>query len=122
MTAAINVNAEAKGEAMQEKRIVRALAGSISRLHEARTQVASSVDTTHISRRVKDVSKPNSPSASLKKAGVALVVAAPDPVTDVAGAALIATSYALWRKEPTKLEDLAAETRRILRDMQSLRI
>lgn len=122
MTAAINVNAEAKGEAMQEKRIVRALAGSISRLHEARTQVASSVDTTHISRRVKDVSKPNSPSASLKKAGVALVVAAPDPVTDVAGAALIATSYALRRKEPTKLEDLAAETRRILRDMQSLRI
>jgi hypothetical protein len=56
----------------------------------------------------------------MKKAGVALIVGTPDPITAVPGVALIATSYMVRRKDPTKLDDLAAETRRILRDIQSL--
>ena len=80
------------------------------------------MDTRGVTRNMNDLSKPSSPSNTLKKAGVALIVSAPDPVTDVAGAALIATSYAVKRKDPTKLDDLAAETRKILRDIQSLRL
>jgi hypothetical protein len=57
----------------------------------------------------------------MKKAGVALI-AAPDPVTGVAGVALLASSFALKNKEPAKIADIAAETRKILREIQSFRI
>lgn len=107
---------------MQEKRLIRSVADSLSRLNEARTQVASSADHSKVSRRLNDLSKPSSPSSALKKAGVALIVATPDPITAVPGVALVASSYAVKRKDPTKLDDLAAETRKILRDIQSLRL
>lgn len=58
----------------------------------------------------------------MKKAGVALIVATPDPFTAVPGVAMIATSYALRRKAPAKLDDLAAVTRKILRDIESFRL
>ena len=105
---------------MEDKRIVRSVAESLSRLNDSKTQVVDSTRTSHLVRHVNNVSKPNSPSSTMKKAGIALIVATPDPFTAVPGVALIATSYALKRKEPTKLEDLAAETRKILRDIQSL--
>ena len=95
---------------------------SLSRLNETRNQVTASADNSRVSRNLKDISKPNSPSSTLRKTGIALIVATPDPVTSVPGVALIATSYAFKRKEPTKLDDLAAETRKILRDLQSLRL
>jgi hypothetical protein len=107
---------------MQEKKIVRSVTDSLSRLNEAKSQVADSVDHSKVTKRMRDLSKPSSPSSNLKKAGVALIVSAPDPITDVAGVALVATSYAVKRKDPTKLDDLAAETRKILREIQSLRL
>jgi hypothetical protein len=55
----------------------------------------------------------------MKKAGVALI-AAPDPVTGVAGVALVATSFAMKKNEPTNLENLAQETRKIIRELGSL--
>jgi hypothetical protein len=73
-----------------------------------------------MARRLNKVSKPNSPSSTLKKAGVALIVVTPDPVTAVPGVALIIASYAAKRNEPAKLDDVAAETRKILRDIRSL--
>jgi hypothetical protein len=107
---------------LQERKIVRSVTDSLSRLNEAKCQVASSADHSKVSRHLKDISKPSSPSSSLKKAGVALLVATPDPITAVPGVALIASAYAVRRKDPTKLDDLAAETRKILREMQSLRL
>ena len=105
---------------MEQKKIVRSVADSLTRLSEAKSNVASSVNAKGISRRLTDVSKPSSPSSTMKKAGVALIVATPDPITAVPGVALIAASYATKRKEPAKLDDLAVETRKILRDIQSL--
>lgn len=105
---------------MEEKRIVRSVADSLVRLREAKSSVASSVDTKDVSRHLTNVSKPNSPSSALKKVGVALIVATPDPITAVPGVALIAASYATKRNEPAKLDDLAAETKKIIRDIQSL--
>ncbi len=55
----------------------------------------------------------------MKKVGVALI-AAPDPITAVPGVALVATSLVLKKKEPTTLGDLAQETRKILRDIESI--
>lgn len=105
---------------MQDKKIVRSVADSLSRLSEAKAQAASSIDVAPVSRQMDKLSRPGSPSSTLKKAGVALIVATPDPLTAVPGVALIATSYAVKRRDPVKLDDLAAETRRILRDLQSL--
>jgi hypothetical protein len=107
---------------MQEKRLVRSAAESLVRLGEIRAQVASSVDTAPLKRRMNDITKPGNPSSALKKAGVALIVATPDPFTAVPGVAMIATSYALRRKAPAKLDDLAAVTRKILRDIESFRL
>jgi len=105
---------------MVEKQVVRSVADSLARMNEAKSQVRASVDTSKVSESLNKLSRPNSPSSTLKKAGVALIVGTPDPVTAVPGVALIAASYATKRKDPSKLEDLATETRKILRDISSL--
>jgi hypothetical protein len=107
---------------MEGKRIVRSVADSLTRLNEAKGHVASSLDTKPIANRVNKLSKPGSPSSAMKKAGFALIIGTPDPITAVPGVALIAASYATKRRDPAKLEDLATETRKILRDIQSLRL
>lgn len=105
---------------MQEKRILRSAADSLTRVAAARSSVAASVDAARVRTHVKSLSKPGSPSSAMRKAGVALIVGTPDPVTAVPGVALLAASYISKRKDPAKLDDLAAETRRILRDIQGL--
>ena len=107
---------------MHEKRLIRSTTDSIIRLGEARIQVASSMDPAPVKRQINRLTKPGDPSSALKKAGVALIVATPDPFTAVPGVAMIATSYALKRKSPAKLDDLAAETRKIIRDLESFRL
>ncbi len=105
---------------MQEKRLIRSAADSVSRLNETRARVASSIDHSKVARHLNDLAKPNSPSSTLKKAGVAMIVGTPDPITSVPGVALLASSYAIKRRDPAKLDDLAAETRKVLRDLRSL--
>ena len=105
---------------MEEKRLARSIADSLTRLQEAKSNVASSIGSRNVANHLNKVSKPSSPSSTLKKVGVALIVVTPDPVTAVPGVALIAASYAAKHKEPAKLDDLAIETRKILRDIQSL--
>jgi len=107
---------------MEEKRIARSVTESLARLQEAKSNVVSSIDTKGVAHHLNNVSKPKSPSSTLKKAGVALIVATPDPITAVPGVALIAASYAAKRKEPAKLDDLAAETKKILRELQLLSV
>jgi len=57
----------------------------------------------------------------MRKLGVALV-AAPDPITGVPGVALLASSVVMKRREPAGIAELAKETRKVLREIQSLRI
>jgi hypothetical protein len=106
-------------KSLQEKRIVHSVADSLARVADARSSVAKSVDASNLRSHVGKLSKPGSPCSAMKKAGVALIMT-PDPVTAVPGVALLAASYASKRSDPSKLEDLAAETRKILRDIQSL--
>jgi len=105
---------------MVERRIVRTAADSLARLTEAKAQVATGVNSSSIRTQVNRLSRPGSPSSALKKAGVALIVVTPDPFTAVPGVALIASSYVAKRKEPAKLDDLAIETRKLLRELRSL--
>lgn len=104
---------------MEEKRIIRSVADSLSRLQETKAQVASGVNAEPIRNHMERLSNPKSPSSAMKKAGIALIVVTPDPITAIPGVALIATSIAIKRKEPAKLDDLAAETQKILREIRS---
>jgi len=111
---------ESADRTMAEKPIVRSVADSIVRLKDTEADVRSIADGREVSKSLRSLSKPNSPSSALRKAGVALIVGTPDPVTAVPGIALVAASYAAKRNDPSKLEDLATETRKILRDISSL--
>jgi hypothetical protein len=75
---------------------------------------------TQLSRHFNDLTKPPSLSGGMRKAGIALIVT-PDPFTGVPGAALLASSFIMKRKEPASLGSLADETRKVLREIQSLR-
>jgi hypothetical protein len=106
---------------LEDRKIIHAAAESLTRRAELKSEVASSTDASSVSRHVRQLTKPNSPAKSMKKAGVALI-AAPDPVTGVAGVALVASSLVLGKNEPASLANLAQETRKVLREIQSLRI
>lgn len=106
---------------MREQRIVKEAEESIRRRSKASAEVAAALDAGPVVRHVENLTKPKSPGGTMKKAGIALI-AAPDPVTGVAGVALVASAVALRKREPASLKNLAQETRKIMREMQSLRI
>ncbi|MDG7013977.1 MAG: hypothetical protein JRN11_01060 [Nitrososphaerota archaeon] len=106
---------------MQDKKVLQTAAESLVRVAEAKSEVAKKTEASNLARHMEGLTKPKSPSSTMKKAGIALI-AAPDPVTGVAGVALLASSFALKKKEPTKIADIATETRKILREIQSFRI
>ncbi|MDG6917706.1 MAG: hypothetical protein JRM85_08960 [Nitrososphaerota archaeon] len=105
----------------QDKRVLQSAAKSLRRVAEVKSEVARKTEASNLARHVEGLTKPKSPSSTMKKAGIALI-AAPDPVTGVAGVALLASSFALKNKEPMKVSDIAAETRKLLREIQSFRI
>jgi hypothetical protein len=107
---------------LQGKKVVSSAVDSITRVVAAKSAVAASLDTSELKVHFNRLSKPGSPASAMKKAGVALIVVTPDPVTAVPGVALIAASYASERNDPAKLDDLAIEARKILRDIQSLSV
>jgi hypothetical protein len=104
---------------LQEKKLIHSTKESLSRLAAAKAEVVRATNPAGVSRQVRSLTKPKSPSSTMRKAGVALIVA-PDPITGVAGVALVASSYAMKKNEPANLEHLAQETRKILRDLGSL--
>ncbi len=104
---------------MQEKKLLRSTTDSLKRIAETKAGVAEGIDPSNAQRHLQRLSKPSSPASTMKKVGVALI-AAPDPITAVPGVALVATSYVLKKKQPTTLGDLAQETRKILRDIESI--
>ena len=57
----------------------------------------------------------------MRKAGIALIVT-PDPFTGVPGVALLASSFVMKRKEPASLDNLVQETRKVMREIQSLNL
>jgi hypothetical protein len=101
--------------------VVGATACSLSGLAAIGTEVTSTLSSPPVKRSLDLVVRPKSLAGGMKKIGVALL-AVPDPFTDIPGAALLASSYALKKREPASLADLAQETRKLLRDIQYLRL
>ncbi len=105
----------------QARKVIASSTNSVSRLATQKAQVAKELDVAPVHDRLEQVLRPKSVAGGMKKLGIALV-AAPDPISGVPGVALLASSYVLKRREPAALAQLANETRRIIREMESLRI
>jgi hypothetical protein len=100
-------------------KLIRSSTDSFSRIVNERVHVAAAVDTSLLRRHFDNVTKPPSLSGGMRKAGMALILA-PDPITGVPGVALLASSFVVKRKEPASLGSLAQETRKVLKEIQSL--
>ncbi len=68
---------------------------------------------------LRQVARPNSLSKTLRKAGVALILA-PDPITAVPGAVMVGASFAARGREPLSAASVFSETRKILDEIGSL--
>lgn len=105
----------------QQKKLIDASTKSIARVAKERAQTVEAVKSTESVRATRRALKPVSVASGMKKAGIALI-ATPDPITGVPGVALLASSFVAKRKEPAGLDRLAKETRKLMRDLQSLRL
>jgi len=84
-----------------------------------RADLARLLADTRTRESLSQVVRPNSISRTLRKAGVALVLA-PDPITAVPGAIMLGASVAAKRKEPLSAASVFAETQKLLSEIGSL--
>jgi hypothetical protein len=98
--------------------LLRSSASSITRVMKDRMAVASAVGDRRTKERLRQVTKPNSVSRTLRKAGVALILA-PDPITAVPGAMMLGASFAMRKGEPLTPASVVEETRGLLDEMGS---
>jgi hypothetical protein len=83
-----------------------------------RAEVAGSLADPKTRDSLRQVAKPNSLSKTLRKAGVALILA-PDPITAVPGAVMLGASLATRGKQPLSPASVFEETQRMLDEMGS---
>jgi hypothetical protein len=102
----------------QRARLLKSSASSATRILEARAALAGVVADSATRNGLKGVARPNSLSRTLRKAGVALILA-PDPVTAVPGAIMLGASLATRGKEPLRPASVYDETRKLLEEMGS---
>jgi hypothetical protein len=105
----------------QIKRLAATSAKSAKRLANDHAAAVKNIDPSESFQATNRALKPKSMASGMRKAGIALI-AAPDPITGVPGVALLASSYVVKKKEAAGLEQLARETRKMMRDLQSLRL
>jgi hypothetical protein len=106
---------------VQDKDLVatRARAESVKRTSRDYVQVSRALDSEKTDLSLRRLTHPPSLSGTVRKAGIALALA-PEPFTTVAGVAMIAGSFAMKRREPASLGDLAEEATKQFGDLSSL--
>ena len=85
---------------------------------QERRAVAAGLADPKTRRALKQVARPNSISRTLRKAGVALILA-PDPITAVPGAMMLGASFATKGRDPLSPASVVEETRKLLAEMGS---
>ena len=85
---------------------------------QERGAVAAGLADAKTQEGLKQVARPNSISRTLRKAGVALILA-PDPITAVPGAMMLGASFATKGREPLSPASVVEETRKLLAEMGS---
>jgi hypothetical protein len=98
--------------------LLRSSASSAARILNERTEVAGRLADAGTRDRLRQVVKPNSLSKTMRKAGIALVLA-PDPITAVPGAVMLGASLATRGREPLSPASVLSETRKLLSEFGS---
>jgi hypothetical protein len=83
-----------------------------------RAAVAGALADSKTRDRLRQVVRPNSISRTLRKAGVALILA-PDPITAFPGAMMLGASFATRGRDPLSAASVFAETSKLLAEMAS---
>jgi hypothetical protein len=99
--------------------LLKSSASSAIRVLKDREEVARRLADQETTKRLREVVKPNSLSRTLRKAGVALILA-PDPITAVPGAVLLGASLATRGRQPLSPASVFEETRKLLDEMGSI--
>ena len=102
----------------QRARLLKSSASSATRLLQERATLAGVFADPATRDALRRVARPNSLSRTLRKAGVALILA-PDPVTAVPGAIMLGASLATRGKEPLRPASVYDEARKLLEEMGS---
>jgi hypothetical protein len=105
-----------------EAKLAKAIVGAYVRASRDRVEAAKVISDQTASKSVRLAVKPPRVASSLKKAGIALILA-PDPITGVAGGFMLGASLVMKRREAAGLQELikeTADTMRGLRELQSL--
>jgi L-aminopeptidase/D-esterase-like protein len=99
--------------------LLKSSASSTIRILKEREEVAGRLADAETAKRLREVVKPNSISRTLRKAGVALILA-PDPITAVPGAMMLGASFATRGRQPLSPASVFEETQKLLDEMGSI--
>ncbi|MDG6914524.1 MAG: hypothetical protein JRN03_02355 [Nitrososphaerota archaeon] len=99
--------------------MVRSGVGSAVRIAADKKEVAAGLADKRTRDALKQVKRPNSVSGTLRKAGVALILA-PDPITAVPGVVMLGASVAAGRKKPLSSDSVYEEAQQIISELDSL--
>jgi hypothetical protein len=105
-------------ESHSRAELLKSSASSATRVMLERRAVAAALADTETRERLRQVVRPNSISKTLRKVGVALILA-PDPITAVPGAMMLGASFATRRREPLTPASVVEETQKLLAEMDS---
>jgi hypothetical protein len=84
-----------------------------------RQAAAEAIANARTRERLKEVVKPNSISGTLRKTGIALILA-PDPITAIPGAVMLGASIATRGKRPLSPTAVYEETQKLVAELDSL--
>jgi hypothetical protein len=104
----------------KDAKLLESTARSLTRVAGENAQLRETMAQPELRTNLERVVRPRSMAGGMKKAGIALLLS-PDPVTDVAGIALLATAHVAKKREPTNVKHVVNEARKILRDIESLK-
>ncbi len=102
-------------------KLAKSSAKSIIRTVRTRSEVSTALTGRGVEKGLQDAVRPRSLSSGIRKAGIALMLS-PDPLTDIPGIALLASAYLIKKRDPSSIKTLMNEARRVIRDVESLRI
>ena len=107
------------GESQRRAKVIIASAESVTGVLKQRAVVAKSLADSKTRDKLKQVARPNSVTKTLRKTGLALILA-PDPITAVPGAVLVGASIATRKKDASSAASVFEETRKLLAEMGRL--
>jgi hypothetical protein len=105
-------------ESHLRSQLLKSSASSAIRVLKEREEVAARIADAETTKRLREVVKPNSISRTLRKAGVALILA-PDPITAIPGAMMLGASFATRGRQPLTPASVFEETQKLLAELDS---